>query len=146
MRLSHVGLVIGILALTAAVMSPWAITAISPPSPTLEESVADFAAKLTEAAKAKVTGETYVPAPTPEPSPIVGLYMPAVIALGMVAFALGVVAMLRESDRFPGALAAGIGVTAVVAQWSIFIALVVIGLLLLMKVLDKVDVITGLFD
>ena len=146
MRLSHIGVAIGLLALSAAVLSPWAIAALSPPAPTIEESVVDLASRIKDAAAAKIAGREYVSEANSEPSTVVRYYFPTVIGIAMLAVALGAIALIRETPKLPGAMAMGIGFTAVIVQWSVFVALLVLGLVVLFKVLDTFDVGLSLFD
>jgi hypothetical protein len=127
--LGGIGLVIGILALAAAFLSPWIAEQIDPPARPVEVVDVDFAARLAEAAKAKMKGEQYAaPAAAPKPSRFV---VPTVIGAGMFAALLGVIGGLRSEDRFLSGGAVALGVGAAAVQWSIVIASALVLLLLI---------------
>jgi hypothetical protein len=119
--LGGIGLLIGILALAAAFLSPWIAEQIDPPARAMEEGAVDFAARLADVAKAKIKGEKYIPTAITELRP--SRYLaPSVIAAGMVAALLGVVGGLRSEDRIISGGAVGIGIGAALVQFSLIIA------------------------
>jgi len=118
--LGAIGIVLGILALAVAFLSPWIAEQIDPPARPVEEVAVELAARLAEAAKAKVKGEQYI-APAAEPRPSRYIF-PAVVAAGMFAAFLGVMGGLRSEDRFISGGVVALGVGAAVVQWSIVIA------------------------
>lgn len=128
--LGTIGVIIGILALAAAFLSPWIAIQIDPPARPIEEVAVDFAARLAEAAKAKLKGEQYKApaASTANPSRFLA---PVVIGAGMFAALLGVIGGLRSENKLASGGAVALGVSAAVVQWSI---LIVSGLMLLLLI------------
>ncbi|NNC88435.1 MAG: hypothetical protein HKN82_08260 [Akkermansiaceae bacterium] len=130
-----IGIVAGFLALASAFLSPWIQDAIDPPAKPIEEAAVDFAARLAEAAKAKLKGEEYVPATDAEPLPSRFL-VPGIIGLGMLAAGLGILSLIKSEPRMVGSGAIALGVSAAVVQWSIMIAGVIIFLLIVFAVMS----------
>lgn len=121
------GVVVGCVALAAAFLSPWLAEAIDP-SPPLEVVVADKAVKIRDAVKAKLAGEKYVPE---RPVRAGAVLPPVVIAAGLVGAGLGLVSLFKRETRMFSASAMTIGVSAVIVQWMVVAAAVIIGLLVL---------------
>lgn len=136
---SAVGLIVGLVALAAAFLSPTIAEAINPPTPPVEEVAVDLASRLIDAAKAKASGQEYRPATAPEPLPSRFIY-PVVIVLGMIAAALGVIALIRSEDRTMAGGAIAIGVGAAVVQWSMMIVGAILVVFLIVAV---IAVLTG---
>ena len=134
-----IGLIIGLVALAAAFLSPNIAQAIDPPTPPVEEVVVDLAARVIDAAKAKATGEEYRPAAVVPEIPSRFIY-PAVVGLGILAAALGVAALFRSEDRTMAGGAIALGVGAVVVQWAMML---VGAILLLLLVLAIIGLLTG---
>ena len=130
MNISRIGItavVVGVVAIAAAFLSPWIIRTISPPKP-LEVEVVDFATRVKNAAVAKVKGQAYESPARPRTA---GHYVaPAVIGLGLLGMSLGVVSLLRDERKLPGGIAVGLGLGAAVVQWSIIISSIILFLIL----------------
>ena len=90
-----IGLIVGLVALAAAFLSPQIAEAIDPPTPPVEEVAVDLASRIIDAAKAKATGQEYQPEAAPQQLPSRFIY-PVVIGLGMIAAAFGVAAFIRS--------------------------------------------------
>lgn len=134
-----IGLIVGLVALTAAFLSPQIAEAIDPPTPPLEEVAVDFASRIIDAAKAKATGEEYQPAAAAPQSPSRFIY-PAVVGLGMLAAALGIAAFMRSEDRTMAGGAIALGIGAAVVQWSM---MMVGAILLILLVVAIIGFLTG---
>lgn len=93
-----VGLIIGLVALATAFLSPNIAEAIDPPTPPVEVVAVDLASRIFDAAKAKATGKEYHPASAAQKLPSRFIY-PVVVGLGMLAATLGVAAFIRSEDR-----------------------------------------------
>ena len=141
-RIGLIGIAVGFLALASAFLSPWIQEAIDPPPKPIEEIAVGFAGRLAAAAKAKIKGEDYVPITLEEPKPSRFL-VPTVIGFGMLAAGLGIVSLLKSEPRGLGAGAIALGISAVVAQWGILIAGVIIFLLIVFRVLDFLGIENG---
>ena len=133
--LGIIGIVIGFFALAGAFLYPWIQDAVDPPKKTIEESVGDFAGRLTEAAKAKVKGESYDSrsVSTPKPSRFV---VPAIIGVGMVGAGFGLASFLRSETRAYSGGAVALGVGAAVVQWSIILAGAILLIFLVLAVMS----------
>lgn len=134
-----IGLILGLVALAAAFLSPQIAEAIDPPKPPLEQVAVDLASRIVEAAKAKATGEEYQPAVVSRELPSRFIY-PAVVALGMIAAAFGVAAFIRSEDRTMACGAIALGVGAAVVQWSM---MMLGAILLILLVVAVIGVLTG---
>jgi hypothetical protein len=134
-----IGLIIGLVALTAAFLSPQIAEAINPPTPPLEQVAVDLASRIVEAAKAKATGQEYQPAAVARELPSRFIY-PAVVGLGMFAAAFGIAAFIRSEDRTMAGGAIALGVGAAVVQWSM---MMVGAILLILLVVAIIGFLTG---
>ena len=134
----EIGIVLGVLCMTAAFLSPWIANAISPPKP-VEEEIVDFATRIKDAAIAKAKGEKFAPR-NPKEENIADYVPPAVIALSMVAMALGIVSIVKEEKKLIGSTAVCLGVSAAVVQWSIVIAVAVIFIIVVFCVLSAMGI------
>jgi len=137
-KIGLVGIIIGILATSAAFLSPWITRAISPPKP-IEQSAVEFASRLKDAALAKAKGEEY--RPIREDKKDLGEMVPiGVIGLGMIGMTLGVVSLVKRERKLVGGLAIGFGITSAIVQWSLLIAGTLILLILVAIVLNALDI------
>ncbi|MDF1659509.1 MAG: hypothetical protein P1U58_17970 [Verrucomicrobiales bacterium] len=118
---SGIGMILGLIALAAAFLSPHIAEAIDPPTPPIEEVTVDLASRLIDAAKAKAAGEEYQSAATPSPKLPSRFIYPFVIGLGMIAAAFGIAALIRSEDRTMAGGAIALGIGAAVVQWSMMI-------------------------
>jgi hypothetical protein len=133
-KVGIVGTILGLIAMTAAFLSPWIMETISPSKP-LEEEVVNFAAKLADAAVAKAKGEKYTPQNPPQQD--LGSYVPpTVIGLGMTSMILGFVSVIKGEKKVIGGSAIGLGISAAVVQWSIILAAALIFVILVAAVLN----------
>ena len=131
------GIVVGLIALTAAFLSPWIVEAVSPPKP-IEESLVDFALKIKDAAVAKAKGKEY--RPEKKERDIGDFIPPSIIGVSMLAVILGVVSLVKDDKKIIGGTAACLGISAAVVQWSIIIAAAVIFLILVAIVLAALGI------
>ena len=116
------GMILGLLALAIAFLSPQIARRIDPPSKPVEEVVVDLAGRLAAAAKAKMKGESYI-APAFEAKPALPsryLY-PGVILAGICAAGLGIAGAMRSEDRFFAGGAIALGTGAALVQWSMML-------------------------
>ena len=134
--LAGIGLIVGLVAIASAFLSPNIAEAIDPPTRPVEEVAVDLASRIVDVAKAKVTGEEYQPAAVQQlPSRFI---YPTVVSLGMLAAVLGVAAFFRSEDRTMAGGAIALGVGAAVVQ----LAMMLVGTILL--ILLVVVIIGGL--
>ncbi len=131
------GLVVGLVALAAAFLSPTIAEAIDPPGPPLEEVAVDLASKILDAAKAKAAGKEYQAAAAAPPLPSRFIY-PAVVGLGMFAAALGVLAFARSEDRTMAGGAIALGVGAALIQWSMMMVGAILAVVIVMIIIGAI--------
>ena len=132
--IASIGLIIGLIALTAAFLSPNIAEMIDPPKQQVEEVAVDLASRIIDAAKAKATGEDYEPKGILQPRPSRFIY-PTVIGLSMLAVALGIISLIRSEDNTLAGGAIALGIGAAVVQWSMMIAGAIILILLVIVIL-----------
>jgi hypothetical protein len=134
--LGGIGMILGLLALGVAFLSPKIAGMIDPPPRPIEETVVDLAGRLAAAAKAKAKGEVYeAPAVAREPLPSRFLY-PGVIIAGIAAAGLGIGAAIRSEDRFFSRGAIALGTGAALVQWSMMLVGVLALILLVVAVMS----------
>ncbi len=120
----------GLIALTAAFLSPSIASVIDPPPRPAEEATIDFATKLYEAAKAKAENRDYVSSAPAQPAPSRFLF-PVIISLGMIAAAMGLIGLLRDENRLFSGGAIALGVGAATVQFSLLLLALIFFLLVL---------------
>ena len=133
--LGGIGIILGLIAITAAFLSPWIQDAIDPPAKPVEEVAVDIASRLAHAAKSKIKGEEYTPTYQVSEKPSRFLF-PTVIFAGMVAAGFGVAGSLRSEDKFISGGAIALGVGAAIVQWSLLIAGALILVMLVLAVMS----------
>lgn len=136
--LSYIGLGIGAFALMLAIVHFWG--GPFSPQPKMEQSVAEKAVAIRDAAVARLKGET---PPAAEPTrPSYDLDKIASIVTGVtggLAIILGVIgAALREPLR-PAGCAAVLGVGAIAFQFAVLALGIMVIMLVLTPVLSKLD-------
>jgi hypothetical protein len=129
-----IGLIIGLVALAAAFLSPQIAEAIDPPTPPVEQVAVDLASRIIDAAKAKAIGQEYQPTAAARELPSRFIY-PAVVGLGMIAAAFGIAAFIRSEDRTMASGAIALGVGAAVVQWSMMMVGAILLILLVVAVI-----------
>jgi hypothetical protein len=137
--LGGIGIILGLVSIAVAFLSPWIQEQIDPPARPVEEVAVDIAAQLADAAKAKIKGEEYTPA-YQRPEKASRFLFPTVIIAGMIAAGFGVAGSLRSEDKFFSGGAIALGVGAAVVQWSFLIAG---ALILVMLVLAAMSLLGG---
>ena len=137
-RIGIIGIILGVICMAAAFLSPWIANAISPPKP-VEEEIVDFATRLKDAAIAKAKGEKFVPH-NPKEKDIADYIPPGVIGLSMVAMTLGIVSIVREEKKLVGGTAVCLGISAAVVQWSIIIAVAIFFIVVVFFVLNAMGI------
>lgn len=117
-RFGLLGCVVGLIAIAFAALPMWALPMIFPPPPT-SAVIADAVVGIKERLAAKVTGETIRP-PVPRPPSKLEYWQQicSVVAsvLGLAALALGVVSALRREHWRYAAIAASLGIGAMLFE------------------------------
>ncbi|MBN2684120.1 MAG: hypothetical protein JXR40_02470 [Pontiellaceae bacterium] len=129
-KFSSIGLVISILALTAAFLSPWIIDKLTPPKSTKERAV-----ELVKELKKAILEDESTAQKTPKEKNPGWFVAPTVIGFSMLGVVFGVIGTIREEKTLPGRLAIGLGVAAATVQWSLLLVGALIIVLLLAAVL-----------
>ena len=134
------GLVIALVALAAAVLSPWAVDVLEPEAKPIDEVAIDAAMRIKDRVAAKLKGEEFIPPPEEKRFEWAKWYPASTVACGAVAICFGVVGFVRRDDvRFNGATVA-VGLSAIVFQYFLLIAAALILLLLIGLVLSALGV------
>ena len=139
-KCSIVGIVIGMISLTTAFLSPWIVDLVSPPPPPIEEEAVNFALKLKDVAIAKAKGEEYVSNDAPKQKHAGQFVAPGVIAFSMIGVCFGVIGLVTEEKRLPGSIAVGLGISAAIVQWSIIMAGIVLFLIIVGLALNSMGI------
>jgi hypothetical protein len=136
------GLIIGLLALGGAVLSPWAAAAIDPPAKPIDEVATDMAVRIKDRMAAKAKGQAYqAPENRTEPSRPSDWYFFGVVAAGLLAVAIGVIGLATQSHRAMNATTVTIGAAAIVFQYALLLAVLLILILLVVGILNATGVI-----
>ncbi len=135
-RVGVAGLVIGLLALAAAVLSPWAVRALEP-RPPVDELAVDLAGRIKDRLAAKAKGQPYVAPAEPRRFGSGDWYIVGVLALGTIAVGVGVVGLAFGHDVRLNAVAVAVGAAAIVFQYALLLAAAVLIILLVGFILMK---------
>lgn len=130
-RVGILGLALGLVSLAAAALTPWIIDLLEPEEPPSDEVVVDIAIRLKERMTAKLKGEEFVPAPPSEGSNLVKAYSGGVVVGGLIAIGIGVAGLVLQHDRRLNTAAIAVGGSAIVFQYVLLLAAVIIAVLLI---------------
>ncbi len=135
------GLVIGFIALVAAVMSPWIMDSISPPTKTIDEVAVDVAVNIKDRLVAKAKGQEFVAKAKDDKTPNLGRwYPPTTIGIGLLGMCLGVVGFVRHESTRMSASAVTVGLAAILFQYFLLLAAAIILILLIGVILNALGV------
>jgi len=134
-RLAVIGTVIGFLALTCSLLSPWIAEAIDPPPPPAEAPGFNFSFTFNDKTVGNAPAPASVSAPPKPPSYFL---MPAIIAAGMIGAGFGFGSLITGEPRSLATTAIALGIGAAVAQWVIIIAAAIIVLLILGYIISAI--------
>ena len=139
-RIAIVGLVLGLIALAAAALSPWAVELLEPAARPVDEVAVDVAGRIRDRVKAKMRGEQYVAPPAKPAGFQWSKWYPAmVVAAGIGAACIGIVGFARERDARLNGTTIAVGGAAVAFQYMILLAGALLLLLLVGLVLSFFD-------
>jgi hypothetical protein len=129
------GLIAALVGITLAACGPWLAEILDPPPPPIEEQAAEVASRIKDRVIAKLRSQKIAPA-APKTEPFRwSRWLPGIaIACGVIGLTLGVLGLVRREDARLVSSAIAIGAGAVVFQWAIIIA----GMLLFFLVLGLV--------
>ena len=136
-----IGLAFALLALVAAIMSPWIIDAIEPDQKPIDEAAVDVATKIKDRLIAKAKGQEYIPPVETETGFDIAKWYPAgTIALGLCGICLGVGGFCRHEDvRITGSSVA-VGLAAIVFQYFLLLAAAIIFFMLVGLILSALGI------
>lgn len=140
--LNWAGLLAGAIALLAAVVSPWALQALTPPSEPLGTRVGETARQIMEAARSSEGSRTN-PGSEERGSQAVqqsrwdagDAYLLAVMTLGAGAVVFGAIAFVLRHDGRSAWVASALGAGALVSQYAWMFLGVIVFVLLVAAVL-----------
>ncbi|TPQ36810.1 hypothetical protein C2U70_11920 [Bradyrhizobium guangdongense] len=130
-----IGSIIGLLALTAAVLPHWVLPMIYPPPP-VDKVIVDTGHRLKDRLIARAKGVEYQ-APIQEKSAGAQLsseLAAGAIALGLFAIAFSVFSLIRREEKLLAGVSATLGIAAIAFEFSFF----VIGALILIAIIYAV--------
>ena len=133
-----VGLALALIALAAAVLSPWAIDAIDPQSKPIDEVAADVVGRFQDRLIAKAKGEEYVAPAEPQDTNWCKWYSAGVVGVGLLAVCIGVIGLVCHHDGRLNSATIAVGASAIVFQYALMIAAAVLLILLVGLVLSTV--------
>lgn len=135
------GLAIGFIGLFAAVMSPWILDSISPPSKTIDEVAVDVAVNIKDRLVAKAKGQEFVAKAKDDKTPSLRRwYPPITIGLGLLGMCLGIVGFIRHEGTRMSASAVTVGLAAIVFQYFLLLAGAIILILLIGLILTALGI------
>ena len=135
--LGIIGTVIGLAALGVAIFH-FFLGPIEPPRP-LGAVVAEIASELKDAVAAKLEGREYAPESEPAPVGPDRIVDTAVIALGFIALAFGVVGFVRREAWRPSGTAIALGSAAIAFQFAIVVVGAILAILLIGYILEHLN-------
>ncbi|MEX2215632.1 MAG: hypothetical protein WD768_16085 [Phycisphaeraceae bacterium] len=132
------GLIVALIALVGAVMSPWIIEHLEPEPRPVDEVVADAAVKIKERISANLKGEKYI---APSSATEKGLnwskvYPATVVGVAALAICIGVFGFVRANDRRLNVTTVGVGAAAIVFQYVILISAAILFILFVVAILS----------
>ena len=135
------GLAIGFIALVAAVMSPWILDSISPPTKTIDEVAVDVAVNIKDRLVAKAKGQEFVAKAKDDKTPSLRRwYPPITIGIGLLGMCLGIVGFTRHENTRVSASAVTVGLAAIVFQYFLLLAAAIILILLIGVILNALGI------
>lgn len=133
------GLVIALIALVAAALSPWIIEALDPKPTTLDEAAVEMSVRIKDRLAAKAKGQEYVAPAKPQRVNLAKYYAAGVIGAGALAACIGVVGLVCRHDHRLNSATIAVGAAAVVFQYALILA----GLFLLILLVALIVWVTG---
>jgi hypothetical protein len=122
--------VVALVALAAAAMGPWVVDALEPERKPVDEVAADVVGRVKDRLAARAKGREYVAPAEPKRVNWAWWYNGGVVAAGVLAVGIGVVGLVLRHDGRLNSATVAVGASAVVFQYAIVIAAVLLLLLL----------------
>ena len=137
-QLGVAGLVIGLLALAGAALSPWAVGALEPEKKPIDQVAVEVAGRIKDRLAAKAKGQAYVAPAEPRGVDWSKSYTFGVVAAGVLAVCIGVVGLVAHHDGRLNSATVAVGASAVVFQYALMIAAALLLILLVGLVLSAI--------
>ena len=137
-RAGVAGLVIGLLALVAAALSPWAVGALEPERKPIDQVAVEVAGRIKDRLAAKAKGQEYVAPAEPRGVDWAKWYPAGVVAAGILAVCIGVVGLVAGHDGRLNSATVAVGASAVILQYALLIAAALLLILLVGLVVSAV--------
>lgn len=137
-RVGIAGLVIALLALAAAALSPWAVDALEPERKPIDQVAVEVAGRIKDRLAAKAKGQEYVAPAEPQGVDWSKWYMASVIGAGVLAICIGVVGLVAHHDGRLNSATIAVGASAIVFQYALIIAAALLLILLIGLVLSAI--------
>ena len=137
--------IVGALALVAVSLQVGGVFATPEPAQSTAQTIGEFAAEIRQSAQRALSGEE---APAPVVPVETGLNMQdillyAIPGLAALAVVLGSISLFRREGWHLPAIGIGLGLGAVVMQYAIIMAAVIIGGILLAAIINNIGDILG---
>ena len=141
-RVGVAGLVIALLALAAAAMSPWAVDALEPEKKPIDEVAVEVAGRIKDRLAAKAKGQEYVAPAEPRRTHWDKWYSGGVVGAGVLAVCVGVIGLVARHDTRLNSATIAVGAAAVAFQYVLMIAAALLLILLVGLVLSAIGGLT----
>jgi hypothetical protein len=138
-RIAIAGLVLALLALAAATLSPWAIDALQPEKKPLDQVAVEVATRIKDRLAAKAKGQEYLPPAEPKKTDPSKWYTPSVIAAGVLALCIGIVSLVAHHDARLNAATIVVAASAIIFQYALMIAATLLLILLIGLILSAIS-------
>ena len=137
-RVGIFGLVVALLALAGAALSPWAVDALEPDDRPIDEVAVDVAGRIKDRLAARAKGQEYVAPAGPRRTNWAKWYKGGVVAAGVLGVCIGVVGLVARHDGRLNSAAVAVGASAIVLQYALIIAAALLLILLVGLVLSVI--------
>ena len=135
-RIGIAGLVVAVLALAAAALSPWAVEALEPEKKPIDQVAVEVAGRIKDRLAAKAKGQEYVAPVEPRLTNWAKWYSGGVVGAGVLAVCIGVIGLVARHDGRLGSATIAVGASAVVFQYALMLAAALLLILLVGLVLS----------
>jgi hypothetical protein len=130
------GLVVALLALAAAALSPWVVDALKPDRKPIDEVAVEVAGRIKDRVVARAKGTAYTAPEEPRRFDGSKWYAGGVVAAGVLAICIGVVGLVRRHDGRLNSATVAVGASAIVFQYVLILAAALLLILLVGLVLS----------
>lgn len=132
------GLVIALLSLAAAALSPWVVAALAPEKKPLDQVAVEVAGRIKDRLVAKAKRQEYVAPVEPSQTDWARRYTASVIGAGVLAICIGIVGLVAHHDGRMNSATIAVGASAVLFQYALMFAAALLLILLIGLILSAV--------